>query len=70
MNVVEKIVRDLLSEKRITEARNLLSLFPGEFSHLELEVEYAARNWKAVKKIYESLSEDLKEKYADTTSMR
>ncbi|ACM23828.1 MULTISPECIES: tetratricopeptide repeat protein [Thermotoga] len=65
MNAVEKIVRDLLSEKRITEARNLLSLFPGEFPHLELEVEYAARNWKAVKRIYESLPEELKEKYAE-----
>ncbi|PLV59727.1 tol-pal system YbgF family protein [Thermotoga sp. KOL6] len=65
MNILEKVVRDLLSEKRISEARNLLSIFPGEYPHLELEVEYAARNWKAVKKLYESLPDELKERYSE-----
>ncbi|KAF2959083.1 MULTISPECIES: tetratricopeptide repeat protein [unclassified Thermotoga] len=65
MNVLEKIVRDLISEKRITEARNLLSLFPEEFPHLELEVEYAARNWKAVKRLYENLPDEFREKYKE-----
>ncbi len=63
MDVVERVIRELLDEKRISEARNLLTLFPGEYPHLVLEVEYAAGNWKAVLKLYESLPEEMKERY-------
>ncbi len=62
-NTLERVVRDLIREGYLSRARALLSLFQGEYPHLRLELEAAAGNWKAVMKIYETLSEDKKAEY-------
>ncbi|AEH50112.1 tetratricopeptide repeat protein [Pseudothermotoga thermarum] len=62
-NVLERIVRDLIREGYLSRARTLLSLFAGEYPHLELELEAASGNWKAVMRLYETLDEERKKEY-------
>jgi len=63
MDVIESMIKDMIREGQLSRARALLSLFPGEYPHLEMELEAAFGNWKKVLKIYEDLPEDVKEQY-------
>ncbi len=62
-NILERVIRDLIREGYLSRARALLSLFRNEYPYLELELEAASGNWKAVMQIYESLSEERKKEY-------
>jgi len=63
MDIIESMIKDMIREGQLSRARALLSLFPGEYPHLEMELEAASGNWKKVLKIYEGLPEDMKEQY-------
>jgi len=63
MNIIETLVRDMIKKGQLSRARALLSLFPKEYPHLEMELEASFGNWKKVIKIYEDLPENMKDQY-------
>ena len=63
MDVIESMIKDMIREGQLSRARALLSLFPGEYPHLEMEIEAASGNWKKVLRIYEDLPDEVKEQY-------
>jgi len=63
MDVIESVIKNMIREGQLSRARALLSLFPGEYPHLEMEIEAASGNWKKVLRIYEDLPDEVKEQY-------
>lgn len=63
MNIIETLVKDMIRKGQLSRARALLSLFPKEYPHLEMELEASFGNWKKVIKIYEDLPENMKDQY-------
>jgi len=63
MDVIESVIKNMIREGQLSRARALLSLFPGEYPHLEMELEAASGNWKKVLRIYEDLPDEVKEQY-------
>ncbi|MCD6450631.1 MAG: tetratricopeptide repeat protein [Thermotogaceae bacterium] len=66
MNTIERIVRSLIKEGKLSRARALLSIFGEDYPHLVLELEIAAGNYEGALDIYEKLPEEVKREYEST----
>ncbi len=66
MDIVERVIRSLIKEGKLSRARTLLSIFIEDYPHLVLELEIAAGNYELALEIYEKLSDELKMEYRST----
>ncbi len=63
VDTVERVIRSLLERRKLSRARALLSLFYDDYPDLAFELEYASGNYMKALKIYETFSDELKERY-------
>ena len=66
MDIVERVIRNLIKEGKLSRARALLSIFGEDYPHLMLELEIAAGNYEIALNIYENLPDKLKGEYRST----
>jgi len=66
MDIVERIIRSLIKEGKLSRARSLLSIFEEDYPQLVLELEIAAGNYEIALDIYEKLPDKLKMEYRNT----